>query len=169
MYDAIAVQVLGTRWTKFFGSPGLLGVSFLEGWSAAQARRRPGGHHGHGRQNQRAARRKCPVLTSKASAAVNLPIVWRAAKNKPAAKKLIFQMATVIATRALAVCNRPHFSIFRAVAVKIGRHLSFFSSARSCSLRPDNDANGRVSDRKISARDIVYGRRRRISLPLPND
>jgi hypothetical protein len=37
------------------------------------------------------------VLTSLASAAVNLPIVWRTTKNKAVVRSLAMKMATVIA------------------------------------------------------------------------
>jgi hypothetical protein len=43
------------------------------------------------------------VLASLASAAVNLPIVWRTTNNKPAFRSLIFQTATVLAAGVLAV------------------------------------------------------------------
>jgi hypothetical protein len=43
------------------------------------------------------------VLTSLASAAVNLPIVWRTTKDKAAVKSLTVRMATVIATGIVAV------------------------------------------------------------------
>jgi energy-converting hydrogenase Eha subunit A len=43
------------------------------------------------------------VVTSLASAAVNLPIVWKTTKNKAVLKTLSIQMATVIATGIAAV------------------------------------------------------------------
>jgi uncharacterized membrane protein (DUF4010 family) len=43
------------------------------------------------------------VLTSLASAAVNLPIVWRTTKDKAAVKALAIQMATVIGIGIAAV------------------------------------------------------------------
>jgi hypothetical protein len=43
------------------------------------------------------------VLTSLASAAVNLPIVWRATKNKAVVKRVTIEMATVIGTGMVAV------------------------------------------------------------------
>jgi dihydroxyacetone kinase DhaKLM complex PTS-EIIA-like component DhaM len=43
------------------------------------------------------------VLTSLASAAVNLPIVWRIVKDKIAVKALTIRMATVIGTGIAAV------------------------------------------------------------------
>ena len=152
-----------------FGSPGLLGVSFLEGWSAAQARRRPGSHHGHGRQNQRAARRKCPVSHLQGERCCQLAHCLASGEKQTCRKELIFQMATVIATRVLAVCNRPHFSIFRAVGAKIGRHLSFFPA-------PDPLIIGQMTMRidvfliakSVPGTSYMAGEGR-ISLPLPND
>jgi hypothetical protein len=93
MYDAIAIQVLGTRGTKFFGSRGLLGVSFLR---AGQQRKHDsdGGHHGHGWQNQRVARRKCPVLTSKGERCCQLAHCLASGEKQTCRKELIFQMAT---------------------------------------------------------------------------
>jgi hypothetical protein len=43
------------------------------------------------------------VLTSLASAAVNLPIVWRTTKNTAVMKSLTFKMSTVVATGIAAV------------------------------------------------------------------
>jgi hypothetical protein len=43
------------------------------------------------------------VLTSLASAAVNLPIVWRIIKDKVVLKALTIRMATVIGTGITAV------------------------------------------------------------------
>jgi len=99
----IAIQILGTLLTKFFGSPGLLGVSVLGGLvSSASTTAAAATMAMDGRISPSLAG-SATVLTSLASAAVNLPIVWRATKNKPAVKKLAFQMATVIATGVLAV------------------------------------------------------------------
>jgi energy-converting hydrogenase Eha subunit A len=43
------------------------------------------------------------VITSLASAAVNLPIVWRTTKNRAAVKTLTFEMAAVLAIGVAAV------------------------------------------------------------------
>jgi hypothetical protein len=43
------------------------------------------------------------VLTSLTSAAVNLPIVWRATKDKAVVKRVTVEMATIIGMGILAV------------------------------------------------------------------
>lgn len=43
------------------------------------------------------------VLTSLASAAINLPIVWRMTHDKSAVRRLTLEMATIIATGIGAV------------------------------------------------------------------
>jgi hypothetical protein len=50
------------------------------------------------------------VLTSLASAAVNLPIVWRTVKNRTVLKGLAIKRATVIATGVAAVDRVFQFS-----------------------------------------------------------
>jgi hypothetical protein len=43
------------------------------------------------------------VLTSLASAAVNLPIVWRMTSNKAGVRRLTLEMSTILATGVAAV------------------------------------------------------------------
>ena len=86
MYDAIAVQVLGTRWTKLLVVRDSLA---LASWRAGQQRKHDGDLAATMAMDGKISAPlvgSAPCLTSKASAAVNLPIVWRAAKNKPAVK-----------------------------------------------------------------------------------
>ncbi|HKV78756.1 MAG TPA: DUF4010 domain-containing protein [Candidatus Sulfotelmatobacter sp.] len=96
----IAIQIVGTLLTRTFGNLGLLAVSVFGGLvSSASTTDAAATMAIHCKISPSLA----TVLTSLASAAVNLPIVWRTTKDRSAVKKLGFEMATVIAMGVFAV------------------------------------------------------------------
>jgi uncharacterized membrane protein (DUF4010 family) len=99
----IAIQIAGTLLTKYFGSSGMLATGIFGGLvSSASTTAAAATMAMHGRISPSLAG-STTVLTSLASAAVNLPIVWRATKNKAVVRKVTIEMATVIGTGVLAV------------------------------------------------------------------
>lgn len=99
----IAIQIVGALLTKTFGNFGLLAVSVFGGLvSSASTTAAAATLAMHGKISPSLAG-SATVLTSLASAAVNLPIVWRTTKDRSAVKKLGLEMATVIATGVFAV------------------------------------------------------------------
>ena len=99
----IAIQIVGTLLTKTFGSFGLLALSIFGGLvSSASTTAAAATMAMHGTISASLAG-SATVLTSLASAAVNLPILWRTTKNQAAVRRLAFEMATVIAIGVLAV------------------------------------------------------------------
>jgi uncharacterized membrane protein (DUF4010 family) len=99
----IAIQIAGTLLTKYFGSSGMLATGIFEGLvSSASTTAAAATMAMHGRISPSLAG-SATVVTSLASAAVNLPIVWRATKNKEVVRKVTIEMATVIGTGIVAV------------------------------------------------------------------
>jgi uncharacterized membrane protein (DUF4010 family) len=99
----IVIQITGTLLTRVFGNSGMLAVSIIGGMvSSASTTAAAATMAMHGQISASLAGSSV-VLASLASAAVNLPIVWRTTNNKPAFRSLIFQTATVLAAGVLAV------------------------------------------------------------------
>jgi uncharacterized membrane protein (DUF4010 family) len=99
----ISIQVIGTLLTKYFGSEGMLATGVFGGLvSSASTTAAAATMAMHGKITAALAG-SATVVTSLASAAVNLPIVWKTTKNKAVLKTLSIQMATVIATGIAAV------------------------------------------------------------------
>lgn len=99
----IAIQIAGSLLTKYFGSGGMLVTGIFGGLvSSASTTAAAATMAMHGRITAALAG-SATVLTSLASAAVNLPIVWRTIKDKTVVKTLAFKMATVIGTGVAAV------------------------------------------------------------------
>jgi uncharacterized membrane protein (DUF4010 family) len=99
----IAIQIAGTLLTKYFGSYGMLATGVFGGLvSSASTTAAAATMAMHGKITPALAG-SATVLTSLASAAVNLPIVWRIIKDKVALKALTIRMATVIGTGIAAV------------------------------------------------------------------
>jgi uncharacterized membrane protein (DUF4010 family) len=99
----IVIQVVGTLLTRFFGNAGMLvmgGVGGLISSASTTAAAATMAMHG---QISAALAGSATVLASLASAAINLPIVWRTTKNKVVFKQLITQMAAVIGVGIVAV------------------------------------------------------------------
>jgi uncharacterized membrane protein (DUF4010 family) len=99
----IAIQIAGTLLTRSFGSYGMLATGVFGGLvSSASTTAAAATLAMHGRISASLAG-STTVLTSLASAAVNLPIVWRATRNRAVVKRVTLETATVIGVGILAV------------------------------------------------------------------
>jgi uncharacterized membrane protein (DUF4010 family) len=99
----IAIQIGGTLLTRAFGSYGMLATGVFGGLvSSASTTAAAATLAMHGRISASLAG-STTVLTSLASAAVNLPIVWRATKNKGVVKRVTLETMTVIGVGIVAV------------------------------------------------------------------
>jgi uncharacterized membrane protein (DUF4010 family) len=99
----IVIQVVGTLLNRFFGSYGMLATGVVGGLvSSASTTAAASTMAMHGKITAALAG-STTVLTSLASAAVNLPIVWRATKNKAVVRRLTMEMVTVVVMGMLAV------------------------------------------------------------------
>jgi uncharacterized membrane protein (DUF4010 family) len=99
----IFIQVVGTLLTRYFGSGGMLATGVFGGLvSSASTTAAAATMAMHGKITAALAG-SATVLTSLASAAVNLPIVWRTTKDKAVTKALTIKLAAVIGTGIAAV------------------------------------------------------------------
>lgn len=99
----IAIQIVGSLLTKYFGSSGMFATGIFGGLvSSASTTAAAATMAMHGKITASVAG-STTVLTSLASAAVNLPIVWRTIKDKAVVKALAIKMATVVGTGIVAV------------------------------------------------------------------
>lgn len=99
----ITIQIAGTLLTRSFGSYGMLATGVFGGLvSSASTTAAAATLAMHGRISASLAG-STTVLTSLASAAVNLPIVWRATKNRTVMRRVTLETATVIGVGILAV------------------------------------------------------------------
>src|SRR6202034_4944581 len=93
----ISIDVAGTLLTRYFGSYGMLATGVFGGLvSSASTTAAAATLAMHGNISPALAG-STTVLASLSSAAVNLPIVWRAAKNKEVVRRLSVEVFTVIA------------------------------------------------------------------------
>jgi uncharacterized membrane protein (DUF4010 family) len=99
----ISIQIAGTLLTKYFGNYGMLATGVFGGLvSSASTTAAAATMAMHGKITPALAG-SATVLTSLASAAVNLPIIWRTTKDKAAVRGLTVKMATVIGIGIAAV------------------------------------------------------------------
>jgi uncharacterized membrane protein (DUF4010 family) len=99
----IIIQTGGTLLTKVFGSFGILATGVFGGLvSSASTTVAAATMAMHGKISASLAG-NATVLTSLASAAVNLPIVWRTIKDKAVVHKLTLEMSAIIAVGVVAV------------------------------------------------------------------
>src|SRR5580658_9349869 len=99
----ISIEIGGTLLTRYFGSGGMLATGIFGGLvSSASTTAAAATMAMHGKITAALAG-SATVLTSLASAAVNLPIVWRTTKDKAVTKALTIKMAAVIGTGIAAV------------------------------------------------------------------
>jgi uncharacterized membrane protein (DUF4010 family) len=99
----IAIQVAGTLLTKYFGSEGMLATGIFGGLvSSASTTAAAATMAMHGKISASLAG-STTVLTSLASAAVNVPIMWRTIKDKAVVKGLTIKMATVLGVGIVTV------------------------------------------------------------------
>jgi uncharacterized membrane protein (DUF4010 family) len=99
----IAIQIAGTLLTRRFGSYGMLATGVFGGLvSSASTTAAAATLAMHGNISPALAG-STTVLASLSSAAVNLPIVWRAAKNKAVVRRLSVEVFTVVGMGLAAV------------------------------------------------------------------
>ncbi|MGD0269264.1 MAG: DUF4010 domain-containing protein [Candidatus Sulfotelmatobacter sp.] len=99
----ISIEIGGTLLTRYFGSGGMLATGIFGGLvSSASTTAAAATMAMHGKITAALAG-STTVLTSLASAGVNLPIVWRTTRDKAVTKALTIKMATVIGTGIVAV------------------------------------------------------------------
>jgi uncharacterized membrane protein (DUF4010 family) len=99
----IAIQVVGTLLTRYFGSYGMFATGIFGGLvSSASTTAAAATMAMHGKITASLAG-SATVLTSLASAAVNLPIVWRTIKSRAVVRTLALRMATVLGVGIAAV------------------------------------------------------------------
>jgi uncharacterized membrane protein (DUF4010 family) len=114
----ISIQVAGTLLTRYFGSEGMLATGVFGGLvSSASTTAAAATMAMHGKITPALAG-SAVVLTSLASAAINLPIVWRTVKDKAVLKGLSIKMATVIGTGIAAVTVDRIFQLSELLARK---------------------------------------------------
>jgi uncharacterized membrane protein (DUF4010 family) len=107
----IAIEMIGTLCTRFFGDYGLLATSVFGGLvSSASTTAAAATMAMHGKITPSLAG-SATVLASLASAIVNLPIIWRTIKNKAIVKKLTIQMLSIILVGIAAVAADRFFQI----------------------------------------------------------
>jgi uncharacterized membrane protein (DUF4010 family) len=116
----IAIQISGTLLTRRFGSYGMLATGVFGGLiSSASTTAAAATLAMHGKISAALAG-STTVLASLASAAVNLPIVWRAAKDKTIVRRLAIEVFTVIAIGVAAVAIDRIFQFSELLLRKIG-------------------------------------------------
>lgn len=99
----IAIQIAGTLLTRIFGNSGMLAVSVIGGLvSSASTTAAAATMAMHGQITPSLAG-SATVLASLASAAVNLPIVWRTTNDKAVFRRLVIQTAGIMTAGILAV------------------------------------------------------------------
>jgi uncharacterized membrane protein (DUF4010 family) len=99
----ISIEIGGTLLTRYFGSGGMLATGIFGGLvSSASTTAAAATMAMHGKITAALAG-STTVLTSLASAGVNLPIVWRTTRDKAVTRALTIKMATVIGTGVAAV------------------------------------------------------------------
>ena len=116
----IAIQISGTLLARRFGSYGMLATGVFGGLiSSASTTAAAATLAMHGKISAALAG-STTVLASLASAAVNLPIVWRAAKDKTIVRRLAIEVVTVIAIGVAAVAIDRIFQFSELLLRKIG-------------------------------------------------
>jgi uncharacterized membrane protein (DUF4010 family) len=99
----VVVQVTGALLTRAMGNPGLFIVALVGGLvSSASTTAAAATMAMHGEISPAAAG-SATVLASVASVLINFPIVWRLTKDRGIARRLGFELATVVAAGVLSV------------------------------------------------------------------
>ncbi|HSM84579.1 MAG TPA: DUF4010 domain-containing protein [Candidatus Limnocylindrales bacterium] len=99
----IVIQVLGALLTRVFGNSGMLVVAIFGGLvSSASTTAAAATMAMHGQISASLAG-SATVLASLASAAINLPIVWRTTRDKAIFRALVMQTAAIVAAGIVAV------------------------------------------------------------------
>jgi len=92
----VLIQVGGTLLTHMFGSYGMLATGFFGGLaSSASTTAAAATMASHGQLSASVAG-SVAILSSVASAVINLPIIWRTIKDRAVVKKVTFELTTII-------------------------------------------------------------------------
>ncbi|MGA2020959.1 MAG: DUF4010 domain-containing protein [Candidatus Sulfotelmatobacter sp.] len=114
----VAIQIAGTLLTKYFGSYGMFATGIFGGLVSSASTTAAAATMAMRGKITPALAGSATVLTSLASAAVNLPIIWRTIKDKAVVRKLAVKMATVIGTGIAAVAIDRIFQFSELLARK---------------------------------------------------
>ncbi len=107
----ITIEIVGTLLTRSFGSYGMLATGIFGGFvSSASTTAAAATMAMHGRISPALAG-SVTVIASLASAAVNLPIVWRTTSDKTVVKRAALEISTVIAVGIVAVALDRFFQL----------------------------------------------------------
>jgi uncharacterized membrane protein (DUF4010 family) len=99
----VLIEIGGTLLTRTFGSYGMVATGFFGGLvSSASTTAAAATMASHGKISAAVAG-SVAVISSLASAAVNLPIIWRTAKDKHIVRRLTIEMITVLAVGVAVV------------------------------------------------------------------
>jgi uncharacterized membrane protein (DUF4010 family) len=99
----IVIQIGGALLTRIFGNSGMLAVAIFGGLvSSASTTAAAATMAMHGQISPSLAG-SATVLASLASAAINLPIIWRTTRDRPTFGRLVLQTAAVVGAGILAV------------------------------------------------------------------
>lgn len=99
----VVIQILGTLLTRIFGISGMFAVAAVGGLvSSASTTAAAATMAMHGQISPSSAG-SAAVLASLASAAINLPIVWRTAKDNKITKRLTLEIVSVVLVGIIAV------------------------------------------------------------------
>ncbi len=99
----VAIEIIGSLLTRYFGSSGMLATGVIGGLvSSASTTAAAATMAMHGKITAALAG-STTVIASLASAAVNVPIIWRTTKDQGAVKGTLLRMAFVLAVGVAAV------------------------------------------------------------------
>ncbi len=99
----IIVQIGGTLLTRIFGSYGILATGFFGGLVSSASTTAAAATMASHDKITAAVAGSVAVLSSLASAIVNLPIIWRTITDKAIVKTLTFEIITIVAAGIAAV------------------------------------------------------------------
>lgn len=93
----VIIAIGGTLLTKLFGNYGIMATGFFGGFVSSASTTAAAATMASHEKISAALAGSVTIVTSLTSALVSLPIVWKIIKDKAAAKKLTFQLCTVLA------------------------------------------------------------------------
>jgi uncharacterized membrane protein (DUF4010 family) len=99
----IVIQSAGSLLTRFFGGNGMLATGLFGGLVSSASTTAAAATMAMRGKISPALAGSTTVLTSLASAAVNLPIIWRITKDKSVVRRLTLEMATIVSVGIVAV------------------------------------------------------------------
>lgn len=107
----VLIQVGGTLLTRAFGSLGMLAAGFFGGLaSSASTTAAAATMASHGQLGASAAG-SVAILSSLASAVINLPIIWRTVKDRAIVKRVTLELTTIILSGLILIGIDQAFSL----------------------------------------------------------